>query len=142
MAKAKSTELTPTNELVDPVQEATSALLEEQAVLDQLNELRDAVNEMRENLIGVSSMIGDHEARLLHLGDSAKPIPTTVFGNINLGALFGQIVAQVVSGFIQQFPHSKENEPSLRTYANSAIMTATIVLEEIIKRKSDSHRTS
>lgn len=136
----KQKNLTSSTATVDSVNEATNVLLEEQAVIDQLNELREAVNEMRDNVLNMSGMIGDHESRLMHLGDSAKPIPSTVFGNINLGLLFGQIVSQVVSGFIQQFPHSKENEPSLRTYANSAIMTATIVMEEIIKRKEDSHR--
>lgn len=140
--KTKSTELTPPVETFDPVQEATTALLEEQATIDQLNEVRDALNEMKENLISMGGMVGDHEARLMHLGDSAKPVPATVFGNINMGLLFGQIVSQVVSGFIQQFPHSKRDEASLREYASCSIMAATIVMEEVIKRKEDSHRVS
>jgi hypothetical protein len=145
MTKAKNnSELNPNPEqdnLGVAVLEAKEELLESEATLDQMNELRSTINDINESLANVSSMIGDHEVRLMHLGAEAKPIPKSVYGTIDLGNLFGQIVSQSVAGFLQQFPHSKDNVESVRSYARTAILAGTLVLEEIIKRKEDSHRT-
>lgn len=139
MAK-KTKELTSPNELSVAVEEAKEELLREEAILEQLNEVRASINEILDSMTNLSGMVADHEARLHHLGNDARPIPATIFGDINLGQLFGQISAQVISGMIQQFPHSKNNEPSIRDYAKTSILAASVVIEEILKKKEDSHQ--
>ena len=127
----------------EPGPNATAIALPETTdplILDQLNEMRATLNDIVKGQTDLSQMVGDHEARLLLLGADAKPIPRSIFGGLDQSIIFGAVTSQVISGFLQTFPHSKNDPNSIRDYSKSAIMAAVIVLEELNKRAEDSHK--
>ena len=109
-------------------------------LLDEINTLKAAVAELLEDNKKRSEMVTDHEIRLYHLGDIAKPIPRTIANGIDLSTVFANVVSQVISNLIVNFYQQKNDDHSLRDHISVALRAGVITLEMINQRFEDSHK--
>src|SRR5690606_34933861 len=106
----------------------------------QLTELRAAISQMKEDISGLANLVGEHQTRLFHLGDTTKPIPSKIFQELSLSEIFSGVVSSVVVGYIQQYPNSVKSDESILSYVNVGIRVGTMILSELIKRSEEAHR--